>query len=249
MRKVVLIVLIVIAFLTLMFWWRSGQVEAPAKKPASATSKAPEKTEFNKTAYSTDDPESPWVIVNKQRPINPLSFKPNDLRQPNVAVRVPGAAEMQLRSEAATALEKMFAAAATEGINVQVSTAYRGYAFQKTLYDGYVESEGQDTADTVSARPGYSEHQTGWAADIRNATDTCGLQACFGTTPEGKWLAANAHTFGYHLRYPSGKEAVTGYNYEPWHFRYVGTVLTQELLRTNTATLEEFFKVDGGSEY
>lgn len=156
---------------------------------------------------------------------------------------------MQMRSAAATALEKMFAGAANAGYKLQISTAYRGYAYQKQLYDGYVTSAGQAAADQESARPGYSEHQTGLAVDIRSASNTCSLEACFGTTPEGEWLAANAYRYGFLLRYPQDKESVTGYEYEPWHFRYIGTDLSNELYNDHVQTLEEFFHVSGGTTY
>lgn len=247
MRKAIYIALLVICFITLSLWWRSEYVVAPAKKPVSKglTTKVAG-SKFDKTTYSTSDPASPWVVVNKKNPVAPVTYTPIDLRKPLVPLRVPGANEMQLRDEAATALEKMFADAKVAGVTVQVSTAYRGYAYQKTLYDGYVATQGQANADTVSARPGYSEHQTGWAVDIRSVPDICGLEACFGNTAEGKWLAANAYKYGYLLRYPSDKVTVTGYNYEPWHFRYIGSSLSQELYKQQVTTLEEFFAVPGG---
>lgn len=248
MKRLLIVIIGICVVVAITLLWRSGQATAPAPTKAFQTS-ANAATKFDKTTFSTTNTESPWVIVNKKHPIIPVTYAPNDLRKPNVPLRVPGATEMQLRDEAATALEEMFMAANAEGIHIQVSTAYRGYDYQKTLYDGYVASEGQDTADSVSARPGYSEHQTGWAVDIRSTTDTCGLEVCFGDTPEGKWLAANAHAYGYHLRYPKGKEAITGYGFEPWHFRYVGTSLSQELHTKQIKTLEDFFNVTGGAEY
>lgn len=247
MRRAIVVVLGVILLVLLTLWWRSGHVNAPSTQQSTSTPQpSEEKTPFDKTTYSVTDSASLWVIVNKQHPINPLNYAPSDLRKPQVTLRVPGAPEMQLRNEAATALETMFAAGETDGMNMQVSTAYRGYAYQKTLYDGYVASQGQESADTVSARPGYSEHQTGWAVDIRSVPDVCGLEACFGDTAAGKWLAANAYKHGYLLRYPSDKVVITGYNYEPWHFRYIGTSLSQELHKQQVTTLEEFFAVPGG---
>ena len=204
---------------------------------------------FNKKQFSTTDPNSLWVIVNKQHPLIPVTYAPSDLRTPNVTLRVPGAAEMQMRAAAATALEKMFVGASADGYKLEISTAYRGYNYQKSLYDGYVSSQGQAAADQESARPGYSEHQTGLAVDIRNAADTCSLEACFGATPEGEWLAANSYKYGFILRYPADKQAVTGYEYEPWHFRYVGTDLAGEMHKTHSKTLEEFFGVSGGVTY
>lgn len=156
---------------------------------------------------------------------------------------------MQLRGEAALATEKLFAGADAAGYKLQVSTAYRGYAYQKTLYDSYVAKSGQAAADTFSARPGYSEHQTGWALDIRTADNQCPLEACFGDLPEGKWLATNAYQYGFILRYPANKTTITGYSYEPWHFRYVGASLAAEMHTQSIETMEEFFGVSGGASY
>lgn len=218
-------------------------------KPAPTSDSADKTAGFNKQANSTTEPSSLWVIVNKQHPINPVSYLPSDLRKPGVTLRVPSAAEMQLRDTAASALETLIVAARTAGYNLQVSTAYRGYAYQKTLYDSYVAASGQEAADTFSARPGYSEHQTGWAVDVRTTDNQCALQACFGNLPAGKWLAAHAYQYGFILRYPADKTAVTGYAYEPWHFRYVGTDLSTEMRSQGIETMEEFFAVSGGPSY
>jgi D-alanyl-D-alanine carboxypeptidase len=236
-----------------IFWWRHGSATPAAnttsKHSAVTGSTTVSSDGFDKTKYSTTDPTSIWVVVNKQHPLSPVNYAPDDLRDPSVTLRVPGATEMQMRDAAATALEKMFAGASTAGYTLQVSTAYRGYNYQKQLYDGYVSSAGQAAADQESARPGYSEHQTGLAVDIRNVDNTCSLEACFGTTPEGEWLAANAYKYGFLLRYPQDKEKVTGYEYEPWHFRYIGTDLSNELHKNHVQTLEEFFNISGGTTY
>jgi len=256
MRKRLILLALAVGILATGIWWFAGrtastpiQQHAASKKQNTLTQTTAAKDDFDKTKYSLTDPTSLWVIVNKQHPLTPINYAPNDLRYPNVTLRVTGAAEMQMRAASATALEQMFAGASQAGYKLQVSTAYRGYTYQKTLYDGYVNSVGQAAADQESARPGYSEHQTGWAVDIRTQSDTCSLEACFGTTPEGKWLAANAYQYGFLLRYPADKVGVTGYEYEPWHFRYIGTDLSQELHKQHIETLEEFFDVTGGPTY
>ncbi len=257
MRKRVIFLATAIIIVAAGVWWVSSRTaSAPVKQHAVTSKQVPTaqsstvpKDAFDKTKYSLTDPSSLWVIVNKQHPLSPVDYAPSDLRYPSVTLRVPGAAEMQMRADAATALEHLFTGAQQAGYKLQISTAYRGYAYQKTLYDGYVSSVGQAAADQESARPGSSEHQTGWAVDIRSQSDTCSLEACFGTTPEGKWLAANAYQYGFILRYPADKVSVTGYEYEPWHFRYIGTDLSQELHKQNIETLEEFFNVSGGTTY
>ena len=112
-----------------------------------------------------------------------------------------------------------------------------------------VSSLGKDKADAQSARPGHSEHQTGLAADLASLPSTCELAQCFATTPQGMWLAANSWRFGYILRYPSDKTAVTGYIFEPWHYRYVGVELATEMHEKGISTMEEFFELPPAPDY
>lgn len=156
---------------------------------------------------------------------------------------------MQMRAITASALEQLFAGAKADGIDLQVVSSYRSYTYQQTVYDSYISSQGQAAADTFSARPGYSEHQTGLAVDIGGTDNVCDLSQCFGSAPEGEWLAANAYKYGFLLRYPADKVAITGYEYEPWHFRYIGTYLSEEMHKDSIQTLEEFFDVSGGTTY
>ena len=201
---------------------------------------------FDKTVLSIDDPTSIWLVVDKLRPLTPPAFAPPDLLNTPVPHLNPPA----LRTEAANAMVAMFAAAKAEGAGgMQLQSAYRSYAVQVKGYNGYVASEGKAVADSQSARPGFSEHQTGLAADISALPLTCALAACFGQTPQGIWLAANAYRFGFLLRYPAGKTAVTGFIYEPWHFRYIGVALATEMKRTGVTTLEEFFGLSAAPTY
>jgi zinc D-Ala-D-Ala carboxypeptidase len=195
---------------------------------------------FDRSLYSIDDPTSPWVIVNKQRPL-PVGFIPANLIVPNVRLRL-AASEQQMQISAAVqpALERMFAAAAEGGVTLVFGSGYRSEALQKQFYESYVARDGQAAADRYSARPGTSEHQTGLAIDITSVSGRCHLEACFGDMPEGQWIAANAHRYGFIIRYPDGQESITGYQYEPWHLRYVGTELSMELKRTGL-TMEDFF--------
>ena len=205
---------------------------------------------FNKKAHSLSDPASIWVIVNKKRPLNPKDYAPSDLVTPNMPLRLAaGTTEMLLRREAATALENMAAAGKRDGINLMVASAYRPYGFQATLYNRYVNQQGQAMADTQSARPGYSEHQTGLAVDLEPASRTCEVEVCFATTAEGKWLDTHAHLYGFVIRYAKDQDATTGYTYEPWHLRYVGTDLSNQLHKTGTKTLEDFFSLEKAADY
>ncbi|MDB5175999.1 MAG: family metallopeptidase [Candidatus Saccharibacteria bacterium] len=243
-----LIVILVVAAMLLL----AQPAEAPTAStntPKPAPTAAKPATSFNKSEFSRTDPASIWVIVNKQHQLVPKDYVPADLVVPTIPLRVPGNESMQVRQATATALEAMFAAAKEQGLNLMLSSGYRSYTYQVNLYNGYVASQGQATADTQSARPGYSEHQTGLGADIEPASKTCELEQCFSATPEGTWLAANAYKFGFIIRYTINDQAITGYEYEPWHVRYVGTDLSTELHNTHVDTLEQFFDVTGGKDY
>lgn len=252
-KRYIFLVIIGIIIIVGIWWYFVRGTTIRTTKPLisnnQTTLKKATPDSFNKAQYSLTDPNSIWVIVNKQHPIQPINFVPSDLVFPNVTLRVPGQTEMMMRSVAATALEQFFTAAAVAGYKLEISTAYRGYTYQQTLYNNYVNAAGQAAADQESARPGYSEHQTGLAVDIRTQSNQCNLETCFGGLPEGQWLAANAYKYGFLLRYPADKVAITGYEYEPWHFRYVGTELSQEMHKDHVETLEEFFGVTGGTTY
>ncbi|MFT4122979.1 MAG: M15 family metallopeptidase [Microbacteriaceae bacterium] len=193
-----------------------------------------------------DDPESIAVIVNKTRPLDPVDYAPDDLR----VVDVPYVYKPMMRDEAATAVEAMFAAFADEtGLAMQSQSAYRSYSSQKSVYAGWVSSLGKAQADIQSARPGYSEHQTGLAIDISAKPAKCSLAACFADTPQGEWLAKNAWEYGFVLRYPDGYTDVTGYTFEPWHYRYIGVELAAEYHDSGANTLEEFFGLPDAPTY
>jgi D-alanyl-D-alanine carboxypeptidase len=246
------VALVVIAALFGGFFVLHHGKKTPAKTatpPKGAVNNGTPAAGFNKKQYSLTDPTSIWAVINKPHGLNPANYTPPDLTVPNVPLRVPGNESMQVRKVTAAALEKMFADAKTQGVNFMLASGYRSYTYQVGLYNGYVQSQGQSSADQASARPGHSEHQTGLAADIEPVSKDCELDACFGTTPEGRWLAVNAYKYGFIIRYTQDKVDVTGYEYEPWHVRYVGVDLATEMHTTHVETLEEFFGVTGGPNY
>jgi D-alanyl-D-alanine carboxypeptidase len=205
-------------------------------------------TKFNKTQYSLNDPQSMWAVVNKGR-VLPGDFVPADLVVPNVPLRLPDTdPETELKKNAATALEQMVGAASQQNIHLMLSSGYRSYNEQVGLYKGYVSAQGRQSADSTSARPGHSEHQLGLAADLEPASRDCEVEVCFADTNEGKWLAANAYKYGFIIRYQKSQEKLTGYEYEPWHVRYVGKALSQQIHQTNQ-TLEQFFNLPSYSDY
>jgi D-alanyl-D-alanine carboxypeptidase len=212
-----------------------------AAAPPSAASRLPKQ-------YSLTAPASPWVIVNKHRPLKPANYVPANLVQPRVALAVTGEAA-QLNSTTAAAAERMFAAAAADGVTMTLASGYRSYATQTVTYNGWVSSQGRAAADTASARPGYSEHQTGWSFDIGDGGGACSFQPCFAEQPAAVWAKANAHRFGFVVRYPWMQHTITGYFYESWHLRYVGAEAATDMRKRGIATLEQYFGVAAAPGY
>jgi len=196
---------------------------------------------FQGIDITSDD--STTVLVNK---FNSLSetYEPEDL----VFVEVPTVLENKevnhLRQIAADSLYDMFGAAKEAGFELYARSGYRSHSTQVQLFNSYVEVHGEKEANQFSARPGYSEHQTGLVMDITSETVNYDLSEQFGETDEGKWVQNNAHKFGFIIRYPKGKEEVTGYVYEPWHLRYLGVELAT-LLYESELTFEEFLEKEG----
>lgn len=210
------------------------------------TSNPTQYSPFNKSKYSLSKPDSLWVVVNKKRSL-PSDYTPRNLRYPNVKLRSSNP-EMQVRDDAATALEQMATAAKKAGVPLMLASGYRPYSLQEAVYNNYVAQDGETAANRYSAKPGHSEHQTGLAIDLSGTDGVCVIEDCFKDTKTAKWLAKNAHTYGYILRYEPGKEAIVGYTYEPWHFRYVGVPLATEIYQNKT-TMEQFFQLPAAPDY
>ncbi|HDR7733692.1 TPA: M15 family metallopeptidase [Bacillus thuringiensis] len=184
------------------------------------------------------NPKSNLVLINKHRKL-PDGYIPEDLTRPNVPFASPKDKEKTLlRKDAAEALENMFKAAKKEGLDLTAVSGYRSYKRQKSLHDTYVRRQGKAEANSVSAIPGTSEHQTGLAMDISSKTAKFQLEPIFGETAEGKWVAEHAHEFGFVIRYLEDKTDTTEYAYEPWHLRYVGNPYATYLYKHHL-TLEE----------
>lgn len=193
------------------------------------------------------DPGAVDVVVNKRRPLTPVDFAPADLRQPDVATATDN---FLLRPDTATAVEDMFAAAEADGVGLVLVSGYRSYANQEFTYAYWVSEYGDPAgADTVSARPGHSEHQTGLALDIGQADGACTLVLCFRDTPAAQWAAANAADFGFVLRYPVGFNEITGFSAESWHFRYVGKDVSLAMKAAGAQTLEDHFGLPAAPSY
>ncbi len=196
---------------------------------------------------SITTPTSSWVLVNKHNALRPKTYVPSGLVVPNVTY--PNG--QRLRSTAAAALRQMFSAARSEGAgSMAIASGYRSYTTQRSVYANRVSTNGKAYADKWIARPGYSEHQSGLSLDIKPVGNrSCSAHNCIGSTPQGRWLRSNAWRFGFVLRYESGYTGVTGYNSEPWHFRFVGVPLSTAYHRGGWHTLEQFLAEPAAPTY
>lgn len=230
LRKLIIFALLTVAVVTIVIWRYDSAIAPTANHTGRSNSSekpANQPTGFNKQQYSLSDPESIWVVVNKGR-VLPSNYEPQL------------SANLTLRPDAASALSQLLDAAKQTSYYLTLYSGYRSYSNQTVTYNGYVKTDGVAKADTYSARPGHSEHQTGLAGDLSVANGQCNLQICFGALPEGQWLAANAYKYGFIIRYQKGQENLTGYQYEPWHVRFVGKDLAGQINQTGQ-TLEQFF--------
>jgi D-alanyl-D-alanine carboxypeptidase len=193
--------------------------------------------EASSSVCDVTSPTSLRVVVNKKHCFNPVNWEPSDL------VEVNG---YYLRAEAASHMVSMMDAASTAGVPFMISSAYRSYNDQVSTYATWVSVNGSvAAADAVSARPGYSEHQTGLAADLK-VNNSCVLE-CVGTRAQYTWLVAHAAEYGFVQRYPEGLTSITGYDTESWHWRYVGVTVAKDMKARGIQTLEAYFGVSGGN--
>jgi zinc D-Ala-D-Ala carboxypeptidase len=239
-KKLPLILFVLLFAAAGVYVWKNPNPSANPSSPTVQTNSTQQTTvSFDKNKHSPDDVTSIWVVVNKQRPLNPKTYAPSDL------VAVGGG--QQMRAEAASALTKLISAAKTAGLTISPLSGYRSYNTQVSVYNNEVQQYGQTVADSESARPGTSEHQTGLAVDVGGGG--CGIEDCFGNTAEGKWLSANGYKYGFIVRYTEAKQQITGYRAEPWHIRYIGTELSEEMQKQGVQTLEEFFGLPAAPNY
>lgn len=219
--------------------------EAPQKSSEQTAETSEQTSVFDEYGFlkeelakSVFEDEHQWVLVNKEYGLA-ADFVPDNL----VPIEVPTVNQVpevnQMSEAASDQLTQLFDAAKRAGHDLYAISGFRSYQTQETLYNNYVAQHGEDEANKFSAQPGHSEHQTGLAMDITSAAVDYGLSQAFGETEEGKWLADNAYRFGFVLSYPQGKEHITGYMYEPWHFRYLGKELAQ-LLYDRQLTYQEY---------
>ncbi len=214
----------------------AAQMAATGKSEADLIAAWPAAPASTTASCGVSDPSSLTVIINKKHCFTPLNWTPPDL------TTIDG---HQMRNIAATHMTAMMQAAATANAGFSITSGYRSYQDQLVVYNEWVRINGSTAlADSVSARPGYSEHQTGLAADLE--TPGCVLE-CFGKTPAYAWLAQHAADYGFIRRYPDGLSSITGYAPEPWHWRYVGATVAKDMKAKGIQTLEAYYGVSGGN--
>jgi D-alanyl-D-alanine carboxypeptidase len=188
---------------------------------------------FYENVTTIEQPYELLVLVNKYFRL-PSGFNQYNLVNMSSKYTVNDGKQYLLAGVAYEKYIQMFDAAKKDGLSLRVISAYRTEDYQRGLYNNKVRTTGKVNADNYSARPGHSEHQTGLAVDI------CSTKGTFEYTSEFKWLQNHAHEYGFILRYPKGKEWITGYSYEPWHYRYVGTDAAK-IIYEEGITYEEYY--------
>ncbi|QFG00528.1 D-alanyl-D-alanine carboxypeptidase family protein [Psychrobacillus glaciei] len=200
------------------------KVEKPVVEEPEIDMSGPKGYEGHETLPTEPKYVDGVLIASKKYPL-PSTFAPGESK------------------EGREAFEEMAAEAKLSGYELVAFSTYRSFEYQTTLYERYVSHDGQEAADRYSARPGFSEHQSGLAFDIgEKHFEQHFARESFGETEAGKWIAENAFKYGFIMRYPKDKEKITGYMYEPWHFRYVGKQLAKEVFDAGT-TLEEYLGI------
>jgi D-alanyl-D-alanine carboxypeptidase len=194
-----------------------------------------------------DDPARVWVVLNKTRPNTPLDYRPSSLDSPGGVRTIEGGS---LRSDAAAALSAMGAASVAAGAGeIALQSGFRSYETQQSTYSSQVDAQGAAEADLSSARPGFSEHQSGLAGDVVACAEGCGTLDDLAATAQGQWIVAHSWEYGWITRYEDGYTPITGYSPEPWHLRYIGPALARAYHEGGWHTLEEFFGLPPAPTY
>lgn len=210
----------------------SGDPEQGGSSNAAEGSQSSDSAAAENTSAAETEPEEEKHVLEE---IDGITYV-DGVMIANKTYALPADYAPQVQPEAQSAVDAMIAAAADDGVTLYVISGYRSYEYQAGLYERYVARSGAEAADTFSARPGHSEHQTGYAFDL-NSLDTS-----FADTKEGKWLAAHCAEYGFIIRYPADKVDITGYIYEPWHVRWLGEELAKKVTDSGLC-LEEYFGI------
>ena len=190
--------------------------------------------------YDIDAASSLFVVVNKQRPLNPITYKPKLVTVNGVSI---SASIAESYKAMAAGMKK-----ARAGILI-LNSGYRSFDSQSRIHANQVARLGLTAGEALAARPGYSEHQTGLAVDVSAKGQGCAIYTCFAKTTAGRWLAGNAYKYGFILRYYNGQTAIHGYQFEPWHFRYVGEEVAMAMKLKRIGVLERFWSLPAAPTY
>lgn len=218
---------------------RNIKINQPIEiKQQKEESNSSDQESFYTNIQIIDVPIKTDVLINKQNKL-PKNYIPENL----VRLDLPQLDDRKhyLTDVAYQALKELIGEAYENNHNIVIVSAYRSYQSQKDIYNRYVKRSGKRTADTYSARPGHSEHQSGLAVDVSTKSLNGSLTQKFASTPEGLWVSQNAHLFGFIIRYPINKSHITGYIYEPWHLRYVGVDIAVNIHQCQ-CTFEEYLQ-------
>jgi len=240
------IIFLLILFLSLSVFIADGSDIAnrttskiPIEKPTSTKTMKPTNENSKKIKRNVGVKNEYLILVNKHHTI-PANYIPNDLIEPNVPFSFQGKdPKRQMRQVAAHALEQLFKVANENKIELYAQSGYRSFERQKAIFAYNANKKGKSVANQTSAIPGQSEHQTGLAMDVTSKEVHFDLIEGFAQTKEGEWLTKEAPKYGFIIRFPKGKEQITGYQYEPWHLRYVGREIAEEITDKGI-TLEEY---------
>ena len=198
--------------------------------------------------FPLDEADSLYVVVNKQRPLDPIDYAPEVVVVESEYLN--NSRGIELAPVAAQAVIEMGKAAQEAGVGtLKLNSGYRSYDYQSELFIAKIGQYGEAEALERSAKAGHSEHQTGLAVDVSEPSQGCEIMQCFGNTEAGIWVAENAWRFGYIVRYELDQTSITGYTYEPWHLRYVGKELAKRYYEGGFNTLEEFWGLDAAPDY
>lgn len=243
--KIVRGVLIFLCVLLIVgVWFRINPAES---SPSSATEPDADGEQVTPTPEPTalpvelTDPNSVTVLVNKTHSL-PADFVPASLVTPYV---LSISDVIQVNALAADQLKAMVNAANESGVTLYLTAGYISYETQDDYFEDRAGMVGEAEANKVIAKAGFSEHQTGLAFDFSDNASGTATTVAFAETDAGKWLIAHAHEYGFIMRYPEGKESITGYSYQPWHFRYLGADVTKAMHEISPdLTMEEYYKVN-----
>ena len=243
---ILVIFLVIFAAASIIGMLVDDKTDSEEKAVSKQTAESRETEKESKEVAEEKPDTSDILIVNKHNRLE-SSYVPDDLVLPESTLNG-NAGRQSMTREAAEAMNNLTSAAAAEGYTIKVRSGYRSYSTQNSLFNSYAAKSGTAKAETYSARPGYSEHQTGLSADVTSPSCGYSLSYSYGETKEGIWLAENCHKYGFIIRYPEGKTDITGYVYEPWHVRYVG-VEHAEKIKESGLTLEEYTGNEPAPDY